>query len=147
MESLYDRISKGTMSFSEITGAMQSATSEGGKFFKSMEQQSQTVSGLLSSLQDELSTLGGDIFQPVSEALRTKVLPEAIRIVQAMQEAYADKGWDGLIDSLTAEIPKLLDGATAALEKLAGKLKSKLPGIIKKLIRSEEHTSELQSLQ
>lgn len=134
MESLYDRISKGTMSFSEITGAMQSATSEGGKFFKSMEQQSQTVSGLLSSLQDELSTLGGDIFQPVSEALRTKVLPEAIRIVQAMQEAYADKGWDGLIDSLTAEIPKLLDGATAALEKLAGKLKSKLPGIIKKLI-------------
>lgn len=113
---------------------MRRATSEGGKFFGSMEAQSQTVSGLLSSLQDELQTLGGDIFEPISEALRTKVLPEAIRIVQAMQEAYADKGWDGLIDSLTAEIPKLLDAATAALEKLAGKLKSKLPGIIKKLI-------------
>lgn len=134
MESLYERISKGTMSFSEITDAMRSATSEGGKFFKSMEQQSQTVSGLLSSLKDELQTLGGDIFEPISEALRTKVLPEAIRIVQAMQDAYADKGWDGLIDSLTAEIPKLLDGATAALEKLAVKLKAKLPGIIKKLI-------------
>lgn len=134
MESLYGRISKGTMAFSEITGAMQSATSEGGKFFKSMEQQSQTVSGLLSSLQDELQTLGGDIFEPISEALRTKVLPEAIRLVQEMQDAYGKGGFDGLIDSLTAEIPKLLNAASAALEKVAGKLKEKLPGIIKKIV-------------
>lgn len=134
MESLYDRISKGTLSVNELTDSMRRATSEGGKFFGSMEAQSQTVSGLLSSLQDELQTLGGSIFEPISEALRTKVLPEAIRIVQAMQDAYADRGWDGLIDSLTAEIPKLLDAATAALEKLAGKLKTKLPGVIKKLI-------------
>ena len=134
MESLYDRISKGTMAFSEITGAMQSATSEGGKFFKSMEQQSQTVSGLLSSLQDELQTLGGDIFEPISEALRTKVLPEAIRLVQEMQDAYGKGGFDGLIDSLTAEIPKLLNAASAALEKVAAKLKTMLPGIIKKIV-------------
>lgn len=134
MESLYDRISKGTMAVSEITDAMRSATSEGGKFFGSMEAQSQTVSGLLSTLKDELQTLGGDIFEPVSEALRSKVLPEAIRIVQEMQNAYGKGGFDGLIDSLTAEIPKLLDGATAAIEKVVVKLKAKLPGIIKKLI-------------
>lgn len=134
MESLYDRISKGTMAVSEITDAMRSATSEGGKFFGSMEAQSQTVSGLLSTLKDELQTLGGDIFEPVSEALRSKVLPEAIRIVQEMQNAYGKGGFDGLIDSLTAESPKLLDGATAAIEKVAVKLKAKLPGIIKKLI-------------
>ena len=134
MESLYDRISKGTMAVSEITDAMRSATSEGGRFFGSMEAQSQTVSGLLSTLKDELQTLGGDIFEPVSEALRSKVLPEAIRIVQEMQNAYGKGGFDGLIDSLTAEIPKLLDGATAAIEKVAVKLKAKLPGIIKKLI-------------
>lgn len=134
MESLYDRISKGTLSVEELTNSMRRATSEGGKFFGSMEAQSQTVSGLLSSLKDELSTLGGEIFEPLSEALRTKVLPEAIRIVQEMQDAYSKGGFDGLVDALTAEIPKLLNAASAALEKLAGKLKAKLPGIIKKLI-------------
>ena len=134
MESLYERISKGTLSVEELTQSMRAATSEGGKFFGSMEAQSQTVSGLLSSLKDELQTLGGEIFEPLSEALRTKVLPEAIRIVQEMQDAYSKGGFDGLIDSLTAEIPKLLNAASAALEKLAGKLKAKLPGVIKKLI-------------
>lgn len=134
MASLYDRISKGKLSVDELTQSMRAATSEGGKFFGSMEAQSQTVSGLLSSLKDELQTLGGDVFEPISEALRSKVLPEAIRVVQEMQNAYGKGGFDGLVDALTAEIPKLLNAASAALEKLAAKLKAKLPGIIKKLI-------------
>ena len=134
MESLYDRISKGTMAVEEITNAMRSATSEGGKFFQSMQQQSETVSGLISTLKDELQTLGGDIFKPVSESLRTQLLPEAIRLVREMQDAYGKRGIDGLIDSVTNEIPKLLDAASKALEKVAAKLKDKLPGIIKKII-------------
>ena len=48
MASLYDRISKGTISVDEITASMQRATSEGGKYFQSMEKQSQTFSGLIS---------------------------------------------------------------------------------------------------
>ena len=134
MDSLYDRISKGTLAVSEITAAMQSATSEGGKFFGSMAAQSETVQGLLSTLKDELQTLGGDVFEPISEGLRTKVLPEAIRVVQEMQDAYGRGGMDGLVDSLTNEIPRLVDAASAALEKVAVKLKAKLPGILKKLI-------------
>ena len=41
MASLYDRISKGTISVDEITASMR-ATYEGGKYFQSMEKQSQT---------------------------------------------------------------------------------------------------------
>lgn len=134
MESLYDRISKGTMAVEEITNAMRTATSEGGKFFGAMQQQSETVSGLLSTLKDELQTLGGDVFKPVSESLRTQLLPEAIRLVQEMQAAYSKGGADGLIDSVVNEIPKLLDAVSGAVEKLAIKLKAKLPGIIKKII-------------
>lgn len=134
MDSLYDRISKGTLAVSEITAAMQSATSEGGRFFGSMAAQSETVQGLLSTLKDELQTLGGDVFEPISDSLREKVLPEAIRVVQEMQDAYGRGGMDGLVDSLTNEIPRLVDAASAALEKVAVKLKAKLPGILKKLI-------------
>lgn len=134
MDSLYDRISKGTLAVSEITAAMQSATSEGGRFFGSMAAQSETVQGLLSTLKDELQTLGGDVFEPISDSLREKVLPEAIRVVHEMQGAYGRGGMDGLVDSLTNEIPRLVDATSAALEKVAVKLKAKLPGILKKLI-------------
>ena len=40
MGSLYDRISKGTISVDEITAAMEKSTAAGGKYFESMEKQS-----------------------------------------------------------------------------------------------------------
>ncbi len=55
MESLYDRISKGTMSVDEIKESMQRATSEGGKYFGAMDAQSETLAGQLSTLQDNAS--------------------------------------------------------------------------------------------
>ena len=57
MADLYDRISAGTMSVDEITESMVYATSEGGKFFQSMEKQSQTLSGQLSTLADNANDL------------------------------------------------------------------------------------------
>ena len=42
MESLYDRISKGTMSVDEITSSFARSSAEGGKYFNSMEKQSKT---------------------------------------------------------------------------------------------------------
>lgn len=59
MASLYERISKGTISVDEITDSMKRATSEGGKYYKSMEAQSQTFSGMLATLKDNTSQLLG----------------------------------------------------------------------------------------
>ena len=52
MESLYERISDGSLAVEEITESMQRATSEGGKYFQSMEKQSQmqSISPLSTSL-------------------------------------------------------------------------------------------------
>ena len=61
MESLYKRISKGTLSVDEITASMERATSEGGKYFQSMEKQSQTVNGLISTLKDNAQQLLGEV--------------------------------------------------------------------------------------
>lgn len=132
--SLYERISKGTLAVEEITQAMVYATSEGGRFYKSMEKQSQTVLGLLSTLQDELKALGGAAFEPVSDALRDKVLPDAINLVRDMQEAYKRGGLDGMADALIAQIPKLVDAAETALGKMTDGLQKKLPTVVKKLI-------------
>ena len=57
MKSLYDRISKGKMSVDEITESMKRSTSEGGKYFQSMDAQSQTLDGRLSTLSDTVLSL------------------------------------------------------------------------------------------
>ncbi len=59
MSSLYDRISKGTISVDEITASMQRSTAEGGKYFGSMSAQSQTTSGKLSTLKDSFNEATG----------------------------------------------------------------------------------------
>lgn len=140
MASLYDRISKGTMAVDEITESMRAATSEGGKFFGSMAEQSQTVSGLLSTLQDELQALGGSIFEPMSDKLRTELLPRALEIVQEMSDAYARGGSDGLVSYISNALPKLLNEAVEMLTNLAGKIKEKLPTIVKKLMAAMPET-------
>lgn len=75
MASLYNRISKGTISVEEITNAMKKSTSAGGKYFQSMEKQSKTFNGQLSTLQDNWNNLTGKIAEFASEILTNKVLP------------------------------------------------------------------------
>ncbi|MFQ9434287.1 MAG: tape measure protein [Christensenellaceae bacterium] len=70
MASLYERISKGAISVKEITDSMESATSEGGKYYKSMENQSKTFSGMVSSMKDNVSQLLGVASQGLFEGLK-----------------------------------------------------------------------------
>lgn len=75
MESLYDRISKGTLSVDEITASMERSTSAGGKYFQSMEKQSKTVAGQWSTLKDTFSEASGKIVDGISDWLADDALP------------------------------------------------------------------------
>lgn len=81
MSSLYDRISKGTISIDEITASMERSTSEGGKYFQSMEKQSQTLNGQLSTLQDNVNSLLGDAMRPFTDFLTNTLLPIANEVI------------------------------------------------------------------
>lgn len=81
MESLYDRISKGTISVDEITASMERSTSEGGKYFQSMEKQSETLNGKLSTLQDTVKSKLGEAFQIVNDKLKD-ILPSVIDFIE-----------------------------------------------------------------
>ena len=61
MSDLRDRVSDGAVSFQEIAGAFQTATSEGGIFYQSMDKASETTNGKISSLKDAFSTALGDM--------------------------------------------------------------------------------------
>lgn len=86
MASLYDRISKGTISVDEITAAMQRATSEGGKYFQSMDKQSETLNGQWSTLKDNFSNTLGSILKPISEMLTNNILPTVNDFMGKLQE-------------------------------------------------------------
>jgi len=82
MESLYDRISNGTLTIDEITASMERSTAEGGKYFQSMEKQSQTLSGKLSTLKDTINSALGEAFSSVSDILSGDVIPKLTELAQ-----------------------------------------------------------------
>ena len=61
MAELRDEVSKGEISFEDISGAMEDATSEGGRYYKAMEKASKTMNGKLSSAIDALKTALGEL--------------------------------------------------------------------------------------
>ena len=75
MESLYDRISKGTISVDEITQSMERSTSAGGKYFQSMEKQSKTLAGQWSTVKDNASQMFGEVTAGFSDWLASDGLP------------------------------------------------------------------------
>lgn len=69
MADLYKRISDGKVSFAELESAVSSATSQGGQFYNGMLEASQTFSGRMSTLKDNVSALTGELTGGLFEAL------------------------------------------------------------------------------
>ena len=81
MANLYDRISKGTISVDEITESMKRSTSQGGKYFQSMEKQSKTLNGQMSTLKDTISNKLGEATKKLNALLVEKILPKLIKMI------------------------------------------------------------------
>lgn len=112
MSSLYDRISKGTISVDKITASMQRATSEGGKYFQSMEKQSQTFSGLISTLKDNAQQLLGEVVKPISDGLTESLLPAAISAIEQLTKGFEENGVSGMIQAAGNIVSGLFTGIT-----------------------------------
>lgn len=129
MQETYDKISKGEIAFDAITRAIEKATSAGGQFYKGMEQASKTTSGLISTLQDNVNALLGDVFEPVSSSLKDTLLPRAIGYVEMFAKVFEEQGVEGLVGALggvlatlVSEVvnyaPMLVDGAISIINAL-----------------------------
>lgn len=141
MESLYDRISKGTLSVDEITASMERATSEGGKYYQSMQKQSQTFSGMISTLKDNAQQLLGEVVQPISDSMVSTLLPAAIDAIDQMSNAFQTQGVDGLIQAgsqvlvnlltgIAQKLPDVIETAVQIIESIVDGLNKNMPQII-----------------
>lgn len=140
MTDLYERISDGEVSFSEIQEAIAGATSEGGQFYKGMEEASKTTQGLISTLKDNAKALVGKVFMPISEGMAKTVLPSAIAAIDQLTQAFEKNGISGMIDAaseivsnalttFTQHLPDFLDMAFKIVNKLADGIENNLPEI------------------
>jgi hypothetical protein len=85
MTDLRDRMSKGKVSFEEVRGAFVAATSEGGRFYRMNEKQSQTLIGKWSTLKDEIDNALLEIGESIAANLD---LNELISQVSKMAEGF-----------------------------------------------------------
>ena len=77
MAELKDEMSKGNISFDMVKQAFIDATGEGEKFYKGMERGSQTLAGLTSTLQDNISIALAELgksFQGIIKAIVKKLI-------------------------------------------------------------------------
>ena len=87
MENLQKRMSAGAVSVDELDLALHRATSEGGQFYRGMEEASKTLSGQLSTLEDNWNAFLGEAMSPVNEQLSSKILPKAIESLDRLSAA------------------------------------------------------------
>lgn len=114
MADLRDRVSAGQVSFEEIAGAFETATSEGGTFYQSMDKASQTTEGKISSLKDGFNTALGSM----TESLLPFVT-EAVNGLTKVANWFADLDKNGQTVVLTlAGIALAIGPVTSAIGTL-----------------------------
>lgn len=122
MAVLRDEVSEGKVSFEDIAGAMQTATSEGGRYYNAMEKASQTMNGKMSTAMDALKTALGNATQ--------SLLPIVTQVVEKITEwanAFASLDQDTQQTILT--IAGIVAVAGPVLS-IIGKISSGISGII-----------------
>ena len=85
MAELREEVSDGEVSFEDIADAMETATSEGGRYYKSMEKASKTMNGKMSSALDALNTALGDLTESLLP-LATKAIDKITEWANAFTE-------------------------------------------------------------
>ena len=106
----------GQISAEMVEEAFRIATSEGGRFFNGMEENSKTFNGLFSTLKDNWTSLVGDVFKPASDFLQTTLLPLAISSVDELAKAYETNGFQGMLGAAADLIAPYVEKAFSALK-------------------------------
>lgn len=86
----------GAISADMVAAAMRIATSEGGLFFGAMEKSGSTFKGQLSTMQDNFSTLTGNMLSGVFDSLSVTVMPKINSWLEELNAAYEKDGFTGL---------------------------------------------------
>lgn len=122
-----------TISYDLLTQALQAASEEGGRYYGSMDTQSQTMNGRVSTLKDNVKQLAGLMTGDLSSGVGV-VISNLDDLVVKAQEAYKTDGWIGLAGAITG-LTEPINTAKNALKDFASKATTWLDQLSYKLNR------------
>lgn len=120
MASLYDRISKGTISVDEINEAFIRATSSGGKYYQSMDKQSQSFKGRLEALQEQANATFGKTLQPFLQQLSDRLIPRATKMLEQMDTTKLARSFADLGDKAVKAFDWMVEHGGEVIEVIKG---------------------------
>lgn len=126
-------VQKMTISYDLLTQALQAASEEGGRYYNSMDTQSQTMNGRVSTLKDNVKQLAGLLTGDLSSGFGV-VIGNLNGMLVAAQEAYKTDGWIGLAGAITG-LTEPINTAKNALKDFASKATTWLDQLSYKLNR------------
>lgn len=91
------------ISYELLTAALQNAAEEGGRYYNSMNTQSETMNGKLSTLKDNATQLAGLMTEKLTQAVG-KVIDKLNDMTVAAKEAYKEDGWWKMADAALSTI-------------------------------------------
>lgn len=122
-----------TISYDLLTQALQAASEEGGRYYGSMDTQSQTMNGRVSTLKDNVKQLAGLMTGDLSSGVGV-VIGNLNDLVVKAQEAYKTDGWIGLAGAITG-LTEPINTAKNAFKDFASKATTWLDKLSYKLNR------------
>ena len=138
MAEVKARMEKGAISAEEVTEAFKSATAEGGLFYGSMEKQSQTFNGQLSTLKDNAMSFLGELTAGLTDIAKNEALPFLSEEIGKLQKAFTEGGFDGLSESFGEVIGDLSEKLVEAVPEIAGFVSDLVIGITEGLAENSD---------
>lgn len=140
-------VQKMTISYDLLTQALQAASEEGGRYYGSMDTQSQTMNGRVSTLQDNVKQLAGLLTGDLSSGVGV-VISNLNDLVVKAQEAYKTDGWIGLAGAITglsgpiSSVKSRFEGFASSASTWLDKLSYKLNRFLGKAATADYDTYE-----
>ena len=107
-EKSREEVTELEVSYNDLVGALKLASQEGGKYYNAMEDQSKTLNGQISNLQDNLNAFAGTIAEDATSAITNDFLPAINDTIQAMQEGFSKDGLQGLAEAFSDGFSNIL---------------------------------------
>lgn len=119
--------------YEQLSAALISAASEGGRYFGAMENQSMTFNGQISNLEDNWSALLGSVTGGLQTILQGDILPRIIGYVDEIQTSFNAGGFSGLaatlgdifadaLNTVLGYLPGFVTGVTDTLVSLVSSI-------------------------
>lgn len=102
-----------TITYDVLTQALQAAAEEGGRYYNAMDTQSQTLSGRLTTLEDNAKQLAAALTSNFASAFG-QLVSKANELAVAMKDGWDTDGFQGMMAAAAEAVPQL-EGVANAL--------------------------------